>query len=221
MIFSSQRQQAISGWLLENNPGAFADNLKLQKYLFFYEMSSYMENPEEAELDHLRGYEKGPVFSNVYGDYRHDYFAFEDASRKSFTEHRKLVNLDFAKHASFLVSIMNDAELSAFTHKFNVWYAKKDRIHSDERQVSLDKMDINSNDKELLDSMYEVYDTKLIDDSVVIPKGLVKFILSKEDSSNLSPEQEGLLEQIAENHAEDLENPVYVDISDNGALEID
>ncbi|MFT8510029.1 MAG: hypothetical protein ABF722_11100 [Lacticaseibacillus paracasei] len=100
-------------------------------------------------------------------------------------------------------------------------HAKKDRIHSDEREVSLDKMDINSNDKELLDSTYEVYDTKLIDDSVVIPKGLVKFILSKEDSSNLSPEQEGLLEQIAENHAEDLENPVYVDISDNGALEID
>ena len=89
VIFSSQRQQAISGWLLENNPGAFADNLKLQKYLFFYEMSIYMENPEEAELDHLRGYEKGTVFSNVYGDYRHDYFVFEDASRKSFTEHGK------------------------------------------------------------------------------------------------------------------------------------
>lgn len=221
MIFSSDRQRAISGWLLENNPSAFDDALKLQKYLFFYEVSTYIDDPSAAELDHLRGYKKGPVFSNVYGDYKHDYYDFEKSSKDMYTKKASLVNVDFAKHASFLVSIMNDAELSEFTHRFHVWSAKKERINSDESQVPLDESDINDDDKDLIKEMREVYPTKFIQQSVVLSKGLLKYVLSVHDNEQLSPEQEGLLEQIAETHADEFDNPVFVTISTSGALELD
>ena len=46
------------------DPEEFADHLKLQKFLFFYEIVSKIEG-QEYELTNLIGYTDGSVFSNV------------------------------------------------------------------------------------------------------------------------------------------------------------
>ena len=68
MLNSSKRKLALAGWLKTKDPEEFADHLKLQKFLFFYEIVSKIEG-QEYELTNLKGYTDGTVFSNVYSDY--------------------------------------------------------------------------------------------------------------------------------------------------------
>ncbi|MDR1531644.1 MAG: hypothetical protein LBS62_05585, partial [Clostridiales bacterium] len=69
MANSSERKQALVGWFY-NNAG-FSTNIRLQKFLFFYECFSKIDG-DTYELEDLKGYKNGPVFSGVFGDIKHD-----------------------------------------------------------------------------------------------------------------------------------------------------
>lgn len=66
MIYSNNRKRCLSGWLHQNSEIAYNTALKLQKFLLFYECFSKVSG-EEADFGHLRGYKRGPVFSQVWG----------------------------------------------------------------------------------------------------------------------------------------------------------
>ncbi len=68
MIYSNDRKRCLSGWLHQNSTIAYNTALKLQKFLLFYECFSKVSG-EKADFGHLRGYKRGPVFSQVWGDY--------------------------------------------------------------------------------------------------------------------------------------------------------
>lgn len=214
MLNTSQRRLAIVKWLKDNNPSEFYESLKIQKYLFFYELFSKVEG-EEYSLDYLKGYENGPVFSELYGDYtyrRHELIPrLEEVQTKD-------VNIGLAKKAGFLVQILNGRELSGLTHELNLWKSKEEEIMSGGRHLPLDECSLNHDDISIVKELFELYSTDFISTSNVVSIKDKNFLLNDRDFRNLTNEQKEVLELLAE---EELENPVYVTIGEEGELLVD
>ena len=163
MFNSSSRKLSLSGWLEENRPEAYSISLKLQKFLFLYE-SFAKASGKPADFTSLKGYKRGPVFSNVYGDYTKHREQFDRLASDVYNsvEMRKkpknaLVDDDIAEVAGFIVDSLTDVELSELTHSFNVWACKKDRIMGGELQVPLDESDFSDGDAELSRNLFSMY----------------------------------------------------------------
>lgn len=218
MIYSSKRKRSISGWLKENDAESFYSSLKLQKFLFFYETLSEIDG-DESEFNYLRGYEKGPVFSEVYGDYVYRNNDFINSVTNTYEENPEIVDQPRANFSDFLIRILNEKELSSLTHEMNIWKSKADLIRKGIKQVSLEKKDLGQEDISIMDTLRETYTPEYIDSVKVINMGDTKFVIKREDLSNLSNEQLDALIKISND--ETIENPVYVDISDDGVVLID
>jgi hypothetical protein len=217
-MYSSIRKRALSGWLKKYHEKEFFLPLKLQKFLFFYEALSKIEK-DVVEFNKLKGYINGPVFSDVYGDYFHRRDDFINEVENDYNDNIKLVNDARAKFAGFLVSILNEDELSSFTHEFNIWKAKENDIKSGVRDVSLYEKDFNEKDAELLISMKNMYPIDYIDSVKVIEISGKCFILKKEDIPKLTDESEYVFISLANESS--LKNPVYISISDDGVVLVD
>ena len=220
MINSTERQLTLSGWLKNNNVEEYHSPLKLQKFLLFYELFTKVSG-ETADFNHLRGYKRGPVFSNVWGDYTKERFAFNRAADNAFREHLNMVNEIRAKKTAFIVSVLSERELSDLTHTLNLWRSKKERILSDEYQVALEEKDFSSDDAAIMELLDEMYPIEMIEKSERISIDNITFVLPKEDFANLTEEMLDVLSELAEKHEKnELHNPVYVTIEE-GRLVID
>ena len=217
-MYSSIRKKVLSGWLKKYHEKEFFSSLKLQKFLFFYETLSKIEN-DTVEFMKLRGYINGPVFSDVYGDYFHERNVFVSEVEKNYNENKELVNIARAKLAGFLISILNEDDLSSFTHEFNIWKVKADDINNGVRNVTLHEKDFNKKDAELLTSIKNMYPIDYINSVNVIEIGGKSFIINKKDMSRLTDESESVFISLA-NEAT-LQNPVYISISDDGVVLVD
>lgn len=115
MVYSNPRKLLLSGWLKQNGNPEYNSPLKLQKFLFFYEAFTKI-NKGTADFSHLKGCKRGPVFSNVWGDYTYERPAFDDAVEKEYSAPREKIVEEYAKKSQFLVSILSENELSELTH---------------------------------------------------------------------------------------------------------
>ncbi|WP_290033558.1 hypothetical protein [Ligilactobacillus cholophilus] len=217
MIYSSERQLAISGWLKENDQSSFNISLKLQKFLFFYESMSKVDG-DDYDFRKLRGYKNGPVFSNVWGDYTKERPSFDQKCDEVYTSKKDIVCVNRAKTVDFFIQTCTEHELSEISHTMNIWKNKKERINSNEYQVDLDENDFSSEDTILIKNIEQLYPPEMIDKNKVIRCGDKIFILSNEDYTKINPEQMDTLMELSNDST--LENPVYVDI-DEGVLLID
>lgn len=217
-MYSSIRKRVLSGWLKKYHEKEFFSPLKLQKFLFFYESLSKIEN-DEVEFNKLKGYINGPVFSDVYGDYLHERDDFINEVENDFNENNELINSERAKFAGFFVSILNEDDLSKFTHELNIWKAKEDDIKNGVKDVFLHEKDFNEKDAELLTSMKNMYPIGYIDSVKVIEISGRSFILNKEDMLKLTEESESVFISLANESS--LQNPVYISISDDGVVLVD
>ncbi len=218
MLYSSLRKRAVSGWLKENYSQGFSSPLKLQKYLFFYEMLSKVDD-DNSEFNYLRGYENGPVFSDVYGDYFYRKSEFINDVETTYYSNPEIVNEERAKFSSFLVNILNEEELSDLTHELNIWKTKEDEIKKGIKQVPLYEEDLTSDDVEMLKTLKETYSAEYIDSVEVIELYNKNFIINKDDLSKLTEDQQNALITLSSN--EELENPVYITLSEDGVLLVD
>jgi hypothetical protein len=218
MLISSKRKRAISGWLRKHYPQGFWSSLKLQKFLFFYEALSKIEG-DTAEFRSLKGYVNGPVFGDVYGDYTYRMDEFLIDVETTYEENIEIVNEDRAKFAAFLVKILNEDELSDLTHELNIWNTKKHIIENGGKHVPLLEEDLNQEDVNLLISLREMYPTEYIDSVEVIEVSGKSFVINKEDYSKLTEEQKSTFYLLASQ--DNLDNPVYVSLSEDGVLLID
>ncbi len=218
MIYSNDRKLALSGWLKEHNPSSYNSSLKLQKFLLFYELFSYV-NDEPADFFSLKGYKKGPVFSAVWGDYTKEHEEFIKKSQEVYLKNRATINSSYAKRSSFLTSILSESELSKLTHALNLWQSKERRILTGEKQVPLDKKDFIRSDKELICKLESLYPDDLIDNVIIEHIDNKSFLIPKDKVCEFTAEHMDVLMQIAE--SQELYNPVYVDIADDGGLIID
>lgn len=218
MLTSNNRKKALSGWLKENYTAGFYSPLKLQKFLFFYESLCKVDGIE-SDFSYLKGYENGPVFSDVYGDYyyRKDNFLIE--VQQSYDNNRELINDENAIFSRFLVNIMTEEELSDLTHEFNIWKSKEQQIRSGQRHVSLDEQDLNRQDSELLKTLRDMYSPEYIESVYVLEFFGKSFIINKSDLPNLTEDQKDALIKLSTN--ESLDNPVYVTLSEDGVVIVD
>jgi len=216
MIHTDKRKLCLAEWLKRKNTAVYLSPLKLQKFLFLYEAFSKIAG-ESYDFSHLKGYIRGPVFSNVWGDYTKDRDEFEAA----MSQCAKGVDINKlrAQKAAFITSVLTETELSELTHKLDIWQTQKERIMSGEQQVSLLDSDFSGADTKFLTQLYNMYDEKLIEDSVLIPVDKKNFVLSKADACKLTEQQMDTLEALSQ-HSE-LHNPVFVSIDEEGALLID
>lgn len=218
MICSNERKLCLSGWLRQNSKNEYDTPLKLQKFLLLYECFSKASG-EKPDFRHLRGYKRGPVFSQVWGDYTKERAAFDKAADVSY--HAGLVPIDEtrAKKCAFIVGVLSESELSELTHSMNLWKSKEARILHGEYQVDLDEGDFNDDDVKIILLLDKMYPIELIDNSSVIGIDNQYFVFSKNDIPRLTEQHFDTLSVLAENR--NLLNPVYVDIDEGGRLVID
>ena len=170
MIYSSKRKLSLSGWLKENDNVSYNTSLKLQKFLFFYEVLTKVAG-EQAEFNYLKGYKNGPVFSNVWGDYTKESDQFKLESQKAYQTNKESINEERAKICSFIVGTMTEKELS----------------------------DFNFYDKELMQKLSDMYPMQLIENSKIINMDKKYFVFSKENAEKLTVEHLDTLLILSEN----------------------
>lgn len=217
MINSSERKLALCGWLKHFNNRTYCSSLKLQKYLFLYESFSKVCG-EQAEFSYLRGYERGPVFSTVYGDYTKDRAEFDAAVEEQFATN-DIVDEKKAKKSAFIVESLSERDLSELTHKFNIWATKSNRIMSGESQVALDERDFSQHDYQLIQMLDHMYPESLVEGSEIISIGNTCFVFTKEDARKITEQHYDIMCSLAEQ--EELVNPVYVTFDQGGAMILD
>jgi hypothetical protein len=218
MTNSSFRKKAVSGWLKQHHTEDFTSALKLQKFLFFYEGLSKIEN-DLTEFRLLRGYINGPVFSDVYGDYTHEKDEFAYEAEKAYLHRPEVVNEERAKFAGFLVSIMNEHELSGLTHEFNIWRAQEKDIKRGVKNVPLREEDFNEADANLLLSLKKMYPISYIDSVEIIEISGKCFIIDKVDLPKFTEDTWSVFISLA--NEDSLQNPVYVSVSEEGVVMVD
>lgn len=129
---------------------------------------------------------------------------------------------EVATKANFLVSTMNKIELSELTHRFHIWVNKQDEImKSGNMNVELEESDFDEHDQALADKQYIMYSLDYINSVKVIKVEDSYFIFDKESYSKITELHETALEELADKEQENLTNPVYVTIAEDGVLEID
>lgn len=217
-LYSSDRKRTLSGWLKTNDSNTFTSNLKLQKFLFFYEAFSEVEG-DKSEFDSLKGYQNGPVFSNVYGDVVHNRDVFSENVDKMYSENKSIISNDRANLSNFLVKIMNEEEISDLTHQFNIWKSKEERINNGEKQVPLSKEDFNSEDISMVNALKQMYPKEYVDSVSVLDLEKKSFVLNKDDLQKCTDDHLDAFLKLAEN--ETLDNPVYVSFDENGVMILD
>lgn len=218
MIYSNERKLQLSGWLQETHRAEYNSPLKLQKFLLFYEAFTKTMG-ETPDFSHLRGWKRGPVFSNVWGDYTKERCAFNSAATTAYEKSQDAINILRAKKCAFLVETLTETELSELTHHLNLWKSKERRIMSGEYQVDLYEHDFNASDEAMIRALDSMYPEKMIDESEIINLDRFYFVLPQKAMQQLTEAHIDILTSLAER--ENLHNPVYVDIDKEGRLVVD
>ncbi|MGZ9428705.1 hypothetical protein [Mycoplasma sp. 1012] len=218
-IFSNQRKLILSGWLKENDINSYNNPLKLQKFLLFYELLSKIAQ-EKADFTYLKGYPKGPVFSNVYNDYKKNILIFNKIIEETYNNNKDKVDNDRALKCSFIVKTSTEQELSELTHELNLWKAKEELINKKEKNIILEEKDFNYEDQKLIKTISGIFPIEQIKNSEIIHIKEKYFVFSKQDFHNLTEKQKEILEEVA--NSDELYNPVYVEIDEeDGGLIFD
>lgn len=220
MVHSNMRKRCLSGWLKNNHLSTYESPIKLQKFLFFYESFAKVRN-ESADFTSLKGYKRGPVFSQVWGDYTKERKAFDMSVDEAYMNDYKSQNIDdeLIEKSAFLVNTLSQKELSELSHKMNIWNVKESRIMAGEQQVPLEEEDFNKDDVQLICLLDSMYPLSMIKESEIIAVNDNYFVFKKDDISKLTEAHYDVLDSLTE--TEELMNPVYVDIDEEGRLIID
>lgn len=216
MINSNLRKRALAEWLKTNDPTSYESSLKLQKFLFFYECFSKMSS-DNPDFSHLQGWKKGPVFSNVWGDYTKERDEFDQ--NISDVDIQK-VNVERAKRADFIVKVASETELTELTHLFDIWKAKKDKINKGNIGVTLSETDFSEHDMELSHFLFNMFSDEVINNSHVIRIDNYYFVFHKSDEDKIGEVQYDTLCEIAKHPLEDMANPIFAEIDEEGAVVI-
>jgi hypothetical protein len=214
MANSSNRKQALIGW--SHNNAGINSNMQLQKFLFFYECFSKIDG-DVYELEGLKGYRNGPVFSTVLGDIRYDE-GFKAACGKLFPFQAGMVNEKRAKLSDFLAKSLGN-KLSQFTHGLNIWAIRRAEIESGGRQVPLDEQDFSEHDAAIFRDIEHAYPESYIDSVDTLNISGKAFVFFKADKSR---QTEAVMEALIEAAYDPaFDSPIYASFSETGELLLD
>ena len=215
-MISNEHRQKLSAWFIgKKNYSPFFSRLKLQKFLFLYEMFSKTEFGT-ADFSSLKAYRNGPVFSDVFGDFT--YRREEFIPMLSTISYDDEVNEDLAEYANFIVSILNEEELSDLTHELDMWKVHEEHLNLGLKHLTMSEGDISNDDYDIIANLRAMYSHLNIQSLEVITINKTNFVLEKRLKASLTQEQQNALVEIAD-HLEN--NPVFVHLNEEGVLEID
>jgi hypothetical protein len=214
MANSSERKQALVGWSY-NNSCSFS-NTQLQKFLFFYECFSKIDG-DDYELEGLKGYKNGPVFSAVFVGLRYEE-RFKEICAEKLPLRISMINERRAKLSDFLVKILGN-KLSEFTHGLNIWAAKREDIKNGERQVPLNEADFSQRDAAIFRDIKRAYPQEYIDSVDTRSINGKMFVLFKADAGRLTDAVMEALNEAA--YDPEFDSPVYISFSETGELLLD
>jgi hypothetical protein len=211
---SSKRKQTLVGWCCSN--ADHYTNIQLQKILFFYECFSKIEG-DAYELEGLKGYINGPVFSETFGDIRYEE-NFKNDCCAMFALNTDLVNDRRAKLSGFLAKSLGN-KLSDFTHTLNIWAVKKSEIERGGHQVQLNAADFSDSDAAIFSEIERAYPESYIDSVDILTRNGKAFIFFKADRDKLTDMVYEALDEAADDS--ELDSPVYITFSEAGELLLD
>lgn len=215
IINSNSNELALANWLYENDPRSYQNTRKFQKFLFFYEVFSKV-NEKEYDLGRFKIWMHGPVNSVAYGDYTYRGADFVTAFKKV----EEKVDQEIARKADFLVQILNTEEISELTHTFDFWKIPAIKLSGSwKNNVSASEKNFSSTDMERAHRLYTMYDDTFIRNSEVIHTFGKHFVISKSDKENLTSDHIEVLEKLSTDTS--LMNPIFVEIDNDGRLAID
>lgn len=218
MIHTDKRKLQLAGWLKEHSNVEYQSPLKLQKFLLLYELFTKVDKGV-GDFSHLKGYKRGPVFSQTWGDYTYERTAFDRAAEKALEADEGSIDEERAKRSLFIVSILSENELSELTHQLDLWKTKENRIMQGEQQVGLEEEDFSQDDAKLVALLEAMYPNELIENTRIVPLDNHYFLFSKKDAARLTEQHYDTLGELAEK--EHLHNPVYVELDEEGRLIVD
>lgn len=214
MLNSSKEKINKLAWLNQRRKINSIPRLKVQKFLYFYEMFQKISG-NVFEIDSLKAYRNGPVFSEVYGDINYRELEVYDAISSIQSPE---INRETAEQALFIIDTMSERELSELTHTFDMWNSKKQRIERGEKHIPIVDSDITARDIATLKQISPEYPLENSDYHVIDMQNK-KFVVSASDYKKLSEIHYDLLEQLS--NEDSLFNPVYISIEEDGGLLVD
>ena len=220
-LMSTPRQLKLSHWLKSNtadldNFTQYSEQLRLHKFLFFYELTSKIEG-DVYDFTELMGFERGPVFGNVYNDINHNRQAFNQAIEFNVEDHI-VINESIAHFCKFLIDALTVDELSAFTHDFDIWKMQEAAIKTT-NFLRLNENHISDADTDTIKYLREVYTEDYINAVKIIKFDKKHFIISNEDYPKYRKHLDHLYHQLDDlSWNKSLESPVYIQITDKGEL---
>lgn len=217
-MVSNKRKLYLSGWLKHNYPNEYDHPLKLQNYLFLYEALSNAEG-DNADFCRLRGYKRGPAFSDVWENYMKEREAFDQAADNAFFEKQYLIDEIRAKKSAFIVQILSEKDFSEFVWNLNLLKAKKKEIMNGDFLIELDERDFTENDSEMIRVLGQMYPVEMIDNVSVFEMNNHYFLIQKKDQKRLTEQHFDTLCLYSTN--ERLHNPIYVKLDEKQRLVVD
>jgi hypothetical protein len=211
---SSKRKQALVGWFCSN--AGNSTNIQLQKFLFFYECFSKIDG-DAYELEGLKGYRNGPVFSKTVGDIKYGE-NFKENCCAVFASDLSALNNQRAKLSEFLVKSFGN-RLSEFTHMLNIWAVKRSEIEGGSQQVALNEADFSESDAAVFRDIEKAYPESYIDSVDILNRNGKAFIFFKADRDKMTNAVHEALDEAAADP--ELDSPVYIAFSKTGELLLD
>lgn len=208
----SERKWALINWSRKETKieSIFMPHIRLQKFLFFYECFSKVES-DEFSFENLKGYKRGPVFSDVFGENKYNQEAFFSYVYQG----DYFINESRAKRALFLTQILG-VNLSKFTHDLDIWKSKKNEIMRGDYQVSLFSSDFSESDSKIFLDLESMYSSEFIDSVKVFEANGKAFLFPKKYKF-----EDKYYDVIFEASIdEDFHSPIYMDVT-NGEIIID
>lgn len=218
MVCSDAKKQMLSGWLKKNGNREYNSLIKLQGFLLFYELFSKI-NGLKADFSHLQGYKCGFIFRDVWEDYAHDRLSFDAAVEEAYSASSEQVVEEYAKRSQFLVGVLSEKELSILMQKLDLWKSHEPQIIQERHPVELQESDFSEEDAEQISLLEKMYPISLMDNSHVIAINNHYFVFNKQDAERLSKQHYDILSNLSD--GEELANPVYVRLDEEGRLIVD
>ena len=202
----SDRKKALINWVNDRAKadGVFLPSMRLHKFLFFYECFSKVEE-DEYSFENLKGYKRGPVFGDVYKEYKYN----ENSLQSDLSKSKYYINEERAVKALFLVLTLGN-ELSDFTHHLDIWKVHEKAITEGAFQLPLHDSDFSEHDAKIFKDIINAHSRQYIEQQKIIEVGGKSFVAPKE----LEIEERYYDAFYLAALDPDFHNPVYVSVID-------
>ncbi|HDG9374109.1 TPA: DUF4065 domain-containing protein [Staphylococcus aureus] len=158
----------IANWFYNNNlktqENTYDGNLTLNKLLYFADSFNYVINGEKLIKQDVVGYANGPVYQEIYVDFRHHRMMSIKSNNEKLDEETiellKIINFMFGKSDNY-------SKLSAITHAQSPWKNRKEDCEKVDYNPILDFADFDEEERTNIIELFNTYKEMNLDNLFV------------------------------------------------------